>query len=343
MIREAIATASTVDQAKEKALEMLGEVGMAEIEFEVIDLPTKKTFGLFGGSPAKVRAYFDDGRDEIKSEAAKDEKPAAEKKSKPAHKSNANVGTGRNTEKNSAEKSDKSEVREQSDEASSRPVRAASKEESTGAVTPCGKAAEAYLSDVLTKMGLPDTSIIINESKEGAHISLEGNGLGMVIGRRGETLDALQYLVSLACNNEEGGFYRVVLDTGDYREKREATLQALAAKTARQALRSHRNQSLEPMNPYERRIIHTAVQDIEGVTSWSVSDGRSRRVIIGFEQDSSEPVRYDRRSRDNRGGRGGRSGRGGDRRHRPSATVIGSSESKVSDAGSTPLYGRIDK
>ena len=144
--------------------------------------------------------------------------------------------------------------------------------------SPAGRAC-AYISGIMEKLGCSDVEIKVAQRENGAMLILSGNGLGVVIGRRGETLDSLQYLTSLAANNG-GGYYKVSLNIGNYRERREQTLTALAKRVSAQVISTSRSRSLEPMNPYERRIIHTAVQEIEGVTSGSVGEGSSRRVVI---------------------------------------------------------------
>ena len=167
--------------------------------------------------------------------------------------------------------------------------------------------ARAYLQTVLDAMGADMTVKIVGEEADGCKIALEGENEGLIIGRRGETLDALQYLAGLVANRTEEDYYRVSLNVGGYREKREKSLAGLARKHAA-AARSGRKISLEPMNPYERRIIHTTVQNIKGVTSWSVGKEPNRYVVIGPSEDND--------GRYNRGGRGGRynNNRGGGQR-----------------------------
>ncbi len=177
--------------------------------------------------------------------------------------------------------------------------------------------AKEYLEKVLTAMGVTDFSCSVKAEDKGCVISLEGENLGFIIGRRGDTLDALQYLASLVANRADNSYYRVTLDIGNYREKREQALIALANRLAGQTLRTHRRHSLEPMNPYERRVIHTAVQEIEGVTSWSVGSEPNRRVVIGLADDTGSRDEADERPSRGRGGnRGGRGGRGGNRDNR---------------------------
>ena len=177
-------------------------------------------------------------------------------------------------------------------------------------------AAEAYLRKVLAGLGVEDFTCTVTEQDNGCVISLRGDGdnLGFIIGRRGETLDALQYLTGLVANRADNAYYRVTLDIGNYREKREQALVALARRLGAQTAKTGRRNSLEPMNPYERRIIHTTVQQMEGVISWSVGSDERRHVIIGPSDDNPNKDKGERQSRGGRG-RGGR-GNGGNRGER---------------------------
>lgn len=157
------------------------------------------------------------------------------------------------------------------------------------------KAASAFLKDILSKMGVEDVAITVKEEDGTCALTLEGEDLGFIIGRRGETLDALQYLTSLVANRVQSAFYRVTVNVGNYREKREKTLSGLARKAAIQAAKSGRKTSLEPMNPYERRIIHTAVQKVDGATSYSVGSEPQRHVVIAPSEDN--PIKTRSRSK----------------------------------------------
>lgn len=151
------------------------------------------------------------------------------------------------------------------------------------------KMAVSFLEELLANMGVEDVTVTANVEDGVCALTLEGEDLGFIIGRRGETLDAVQYLTSLVANRAESAFCRVTLNVGNYREKREKTLSGLARKTAIQSAKSGRKTSLEPMNPYERRIIHTAVQKVEGATSYSVGSEPHRHVVIAPSEDN--PVR----------------------------------------------------
>jgi spoIIIJ-associated protein len=176
-----------------------------------------------------------------------------------------------------------------------------------------------------------------------------GDDYGIVIGRRGETLDAIQYLTRLVLNRATDEYKRVSINVGNYREKREATLRALAKKNASRVRKYGRNVVLEPMNPYERRIIHTTIQEIEGVTSHSVGSDDERKVVITLEE-GVKPLNggYGKGGYNKGGynkGRGGynkggynrnRGGRGGN----SSAPSAPAREPRSDTAGT--LYGKIE-
>ncbi len=252
MIKEFIGIGESLEEATQNAIEGLAAKADEDVQIEVLSEYKKKVLGVFGGTPAKVRAFVE--LPDPKPRKTKEKKEKAEKKA-PVK----NIKPVKEEIKSEAPENlmDASEL----DPASS-----------------AGKAA-AYLNNMLLKLGCENLVIKVAEIEGGAYISLEGDKLGVVIGRRGETLDAIQYLTSLAANTGSG-YYKVTLNIGNYREKREQTLKSLAKKVSAQVLRTGRSRSLEPMNPYERRIIHTAVQDIEGVVSNSTGDGSSRRVVI---------------------------------------------------------------
>ena len=134
-----------------------------------------------------------------------------------------------------------------------------------------------YISSILRAMGAQSFSATPSLEGENLHITLQGDDLGFVIGRRGETIDAIQYLTSLAVNRLDGDYMRITIDSGNFREKREKTLESLAKRLARNVVRSGRSVTLEPMNPYERRIIHATVSTIEGATSSSIGEEPNRR------------------------------------------------------------------
>lgn len=139
--------------------------------------------------------------------------------------------------------------------------------------------AEEYIRNILSCMGV-EAQFDVKEEEDGALIDIIGDTTGAIIGRRGETLDAIQYLASMAANRSDKDYYRISLDSCGYREKRKEILEDLAGKISKSVLRTGRTSTLEPMNPYERRIIHAAVSEIEGVTSKSTGEEPYRRVVI---------------------------------------------------------------
>lgn len=139
---------------------------------------------------------------------------------------------------------------------------------------------KSFMSEVLDKMDI-QADIAVTEEGNNIYINLVGPKMGSIIGYRGETLDALQYLVSLVVNkNHNEEYKRIILDAEHYREKREATLIRVAHKTANKVIKSKKSFKLEPMNPYERRIIHSALQDSKYVTTYSEGEEPHRRVVI---------------------------------------------------------------
>ena len=164
-------------------------------------------------------------------------------------------------------------------------------------------AAKKYIEEILNKMGISAT-LSVTENEDGAVINIEGTETGAVIGRRGDTLDALQYLASTICNKNTKDYYRITVDSCGYREKRAETLSELAKKIAASVKKNGRTAALEPMNPYERRIIHSVITEIEGVSSKSVGEEPYRKVVIS--SDNPRPYRNDKGDRKGGFKRGGR-------------------------------------
>ncbi len=208
--------------------------------------------------------------------------------------------------------------------------------------------AKDYILTILKSLGIEEAEISVEADDEEVRFSIScGDDYGSVIGRRGETLDAIQYLTRLVINRGSDDFKRVSINVGNYREKRENTLRSLARKNAAKVRKYGRNVVLEPMNPYERRIIHTTVQEIEGVTSHSVGSDGDRKVVITLEE-GVKPTNggnYNNRGRGgyNKGGKGGYRGgnRGGyGRRDNADAPAAPARAPRSDSAGS--LYGKIE-
>lgn len=163
--------------------------------------------------------------------------------------------------------------------------------------------AETYIKSVLRLMGVEATLLTVQED-DGVRFSLDcGANDGYVIGRRGETLDSLQYLVRLVVSREREDYRRVSINVGDYREQREQTLRDLAISSSSKAKKYGHNISLPPMSPYDRRIVHTAVQEFEGVSSFSVGEGSDRRVVVAPDEQYRKPERRGGYNNNRNGGR----------------------------------------
>lgn len=143
-----------------------------------------------------------------------------------------------------------------------------------------------FVRDLLMNMQFEANVSIESADEEGAAIAVSGEGLGPLIGRHGDVLDAVQHLAGLAANHGRSGYYRITVDIENYRAKRAETLRQLARRMAEKTLKYRRNNTLEPMNAYERRIIHTEVQSIEGVTTYSIGSDADRRIVIALDKKS---------------------------------------------------------
>lgn len=146
------------------------------------------------------------------------------------------------------------------------------------------KIASDFLSNVTKMLGM-DTEFVTeyNEEEKKMDIELKGEGLGLLIGRRGETLDALQYLTNIILNKTTDDYIKVTLDAENYRERREDALVTLAKRTAQKATKYKKNMVIEPKNPYERRIIHEALQDYPEVTTYSIGEEPNRKVVVAYK------------------------------------------------------------
>lgn len=256
---EATGTGKTTEDAIREACEKLGK-DRDDVEIEIVSLPTKKVFGFMGGSNAEVKAFYDDGKPEPAPAPAK---PAPEKAAKPAV-----------SEKKPAEKPAKKEAKP-----AAAPVQA-----DLPAVGSKQERAEAFLNMVLPYITSKPVEIKSELTEEGVHINIEGDDINTIIGRRGETLDALQYLTGIVSSKSGEKHMRVYIDTGSYRARRTETLERLANKYAERVRKTGRSLTLEPMSPNERRIVHMVIQDIDGVESYSKGEGNARRVVIALKR-----------------------------------------------------------
>ena len=327
MIRTQEATGKTVDEARINACALLGvEKDDINVSYEVLEMPQKTGFLGLKLTPAKVRVSVELPDEPVAAPAAPVAAPApvVEEKAVPAEPV----------------------VEETAPEAPAAEVPAAPAEEAVPAEEQAAPAAEGeevevpirieenakvqaavnYLKDVIEKMGVQDVSFSAVQKGEATIIRLNGEKMGALIGRRGETMESLSYLASLVANRLEGDYIKLGLDVAGYRDKRESDLTALAQRIGTKVRRTGRSFAMEPMNPYERRIIHSAIGKMEGVRSESKGEGRDRRVVIystdpnAVAESANARPRGPRGGRDrnsngrggsyHRGGNGGRNGRG---------------------------------
>ena len=244
-------SAKTIEEAKELAAKEFG-VSADEIEFDILEQPRKTLFGGLKGE-ARVNAIYEPAVEEPKKRIFEDDEEDIEEAEESA------------PEALDDEKSDdEEELPADFDVTKSLKV----------------KTAIEYLTAVLKALGLEKFTITPEKRGGNVVLDIKGEKLGVVIGKRGETLDSLQYLTILASNRTEESFCRISLDCNGYRDKRRETLDALARKTSAKVIKQGRKIALEPMNPYERRIIHSCVAEIEGVSSRSTGSEPFRKVVI---------------------------------------------------------------
>jgi len=311
MIKDCIKSAPTIEEAKAAALL---ELGLSEEDIytvEVLQAPVKKTLGLFGGKPAQVK---------VSVEVPDEVKPAEKKPEK--------------KENNQPKKADKKKEKAPKQDSPVEVAIIAKKKDSLKKTDEYNKAAQ-YVKGIILGLGMENCEVEVFADDEEIAFDVNcGDDYGIVIGRRGETLDAIQYLARMVANKGSSGYKRVSVNVGDYREKRAAVLTALARKNASRAVRTGRNIVLEPMNPYERRIIHTAVQDVEGATSYSTGVDLERRVIIAPENGGKGSSEYRER--------GGRNDRGRRPKREPYVPQVDENREKKSDYSGSSLYGKIE-
>lgn len=325
MLLEATGTGKTVEEAMEDAKRQLGIEEGADYEILDITQPQKKTLGLFGGSPAMVKIGIQTKDPKISkpSSAQKNQPEQSEKERKPKDQiKKASVG------KPAAVKAPAKQQPDQT--ADQQPVPAAVQD------------TVVYLQQVLTAMGVDALSAQAVQVEDGYELDFDGKGLGVAIGRKGETLDALQHLCALVANRAHDGYLRITLNPAGYRQRRAKTLTDLAVRDAQKAKETQRNIILEPMNAYERRIIHNAVQAVEGVESWSIGEDNHRRVCIGTSRDNKPLREYNRSRSSDRERR--RSRRSDDRRRSVRVTQTAEpARAPRKDSDDLPLYGVISK
>lgn len=312
MIRTQEATGKTVDEARTNACALLGvEKDDINVSYEVLEMPQKTGFLGLKLTPAKVRVSVELPDEPAAAPAAPVEEPA------PVVKEKAAPVAAEPVVEETAPEAPAAVEEPAAPAAEGEEVEVPINIEENAKV----KAAVDYLKDVIEKMGVQDVKFSAVQKGEATIIRLDGEKMGALIGRRGETMESLSYLASLVANRLEGDYIKLGLDVAGYRDKRESDLTALAQRIGAKVRRTGRSFAMEPMNPYERRIIHSAIGKMEGVRSESKGEGRDRRVVIYSTDPNAVAESANARPRGPRGGRdrngNGRSGgyhRGGERR-----------------------------
>ena len=266
MITEIFATGKTINDAVEALKGKLCVDTLDEIEWKVVSAPQKGLLFGLGAKPAKVVAMVEtpDPVVEKKPEPKKAEAPKAEPKKE--------------------EKKPEAKKVEKKPEPKKAPEKKAEKPKKPKTPTTESeiKAAMSFVETLVKNLELNVTTTITSDEENGNCITIAGDDAGMLIGHHGETLDAVQYLANLAANRAEGkdDHERIAVDIEGYREKREETLRALARRMAAKVQKYGKSVMLEPMNPYERRIIHSEIQNIEGISTNSIGSDNNRKVVI---------------------------------------------------------------
>lgn len=300
MIKFIDVTGKTEDEAIQSALAQL-KMDRDDVSVEILERAKAGFLGI-GSAPARVRVSYDDGKAEEVKPVEKPATPKPEKKVEPKSEPKAvpmyapEVLQKKESRANDKPRTERGDRPAREDRRENRAPRAERAERSAPQPKPIVDLGEechdekseqirAFLKGLLEHMDSA-AEVKVYESEKGRYkVFLEGEKLGALIGRRGETLDAIQYLTSYAINRDNETRVRVSVDAGDYRLKREEALQHLAAKMAGKAVKYHRNFTLEPMNAYERHVIHAALQDYPEVTTFSTGSEPHRRIVVAYAKE----------------------------------------------------------
>lgn len=281
MIKFIDMTGKTEDEAIRRALEQLG-LERDDVSVEILERAKSGFLGI-GGSPATVRVSYDDGQPEPKPEPVKPEPKSAAPKAekKPVYCAEVLQKEVRAREKQEREaKRGERRAEPKAEKAPREPVVLGEeiRDEKSEQI-------RTFLSGLLEHMDAKAEVKVYEVEKNRYKVILEGEKLGALIGRRGETLDAIQQLTNYSINRGgESKRARVQIDAENYREKREESLERLAQKVAGKVVKSRRNVTLEPMNAYERHVIHTALQDTQYITTFSIGTEPNRRVVVSYDR-----------------------------------------------------------
>ena len=260
-------TGKTEEEAIRKALQQL-QMDRDDVSVEILERAKSGFLGI-GSSPARVRVTY--GQEEPEAPAATvqpEKKPEKKPEPKPQPK----------PQQPKPQKAEAPKAAPKAEEAPAAPVQESCQDDNVRRIT-------EFLTGLLEHMDSP-AQVKVSETEKGRYsVVLEGQKLGQLIGRRGETLDAIQQLTNYAVNSGREKRIRVHVDAENYRAKREQSLESLARKVAAKVTRYRRSVTLEPMNAYERHVIHAALQDVPGVNTYSIGSEPNRRVVVSYDRD----------------------------------------------------------
>lgn len=248
MLKSIEVSAKTEDEALAQALAQLN-MERDEVSVEILERAKSGFLGI-GSSPARLRVSYE-APDEVEPPRPAAPAPAPEREKKP--------------------------------ETKKEPVAAPAAAESVDTAGDMAKT-EKFLTGLFERMNVAATPVVTKGEDGIISVKLEGENMGSLIGRRGETLDAIQHLTNYTVNHGRTSRTKINIDAENYREKRAQSLQQLAQKVAGKVVRYRRNVTLEPMNAYERHVIHTALQDFDGVTTYSTGTEPNRRIVVAYER-----------------------------------------------------------
>ena len=298
MIKEVTAVGKDILEAQENARVALGADELADVQFEIVDAGSKGIFGIIGVRPAKVRAYVelpDTHEKRRRNDRPKKERTGGE------NKKNEKRENQQKPKKEKKQPEKKAEHKDKSQKPKAEVIPEAELKMERRIVEDGEDMSFDFVKTVIADIGLSAEAELYSCEDGTRRIAIVGDDASALIGHHGDTLDALQYLANLASarKNSKGerDKSRVTIDIEGYRKKREETLRALARRMAAKALRNKRSVMLEPMSAYERRIIHSEIQNIEGVSTNSIGSDNNRKIVI-FLTDKKPKELFDEQTPD---------------------------------------------
>ena len=293
MIKEITAQGKDIIEAKENARAALGAGPLDDVNFEIIHAGSKGIFGIIGVKPAQVRAYMEIPDPEER-HRRKSEKPRRENKNNSDKATENNTGNNNKKKKNKNNQKKKDDAPKHEKKPSSPVIPEVELKLEPKVVAEGEDMSFDFVKTVISDIGLSAEASLYTCEDGTRRIIIAGDDASTLIGHHGDTLDALQYLANLASArkniNGERDKSRVTIDIEGYRAKREETLRALARRMAAKAIRNKRSVMLEPMSAYERRIIHSEIQNIEGVSTNSIGSDNNRKIVIFLTDKKPEEI-----------------------------------------------------